>query len=154
MFCRHTRLVHVIICFPVGHLISAHQNSQRNWIRGKNDSNFEPSQNFRTKKSEPSQNFDTWSIFRAEIEEKLNSSNFEPSQNHMHMLSCDMTSFDVFLSHLKIPPVPPRSHAKLLPHTWNNLMNIFSIEKGNDWMLVCGEWRFRFWKYLSQCSVQ
>ena len=36
---------------------------------------------------------------------KLNGSNFEPSQNHMHIPSCDMTSFDVFLSHLKIPPV-------------------------------------------------
>ena len=50
-------------------------------------------------------NFDTLSIFRAEIKEKLDCSNFEPSQNHMHMPSCDMTSFDVFLSHLKIPPV-------------------------------------------------
>ena len=49
----------------------------------------------------PSQGFDTWFIFRAEIQEKLNGSNFWPSQSQMHMPTCDMTSFNVFLSHLR-----------------------------------------------------
>ena len=35
------------------------QNSKKKWIRGKNGSNFEPSQSFRAEKSEPSQGFDT-----------------------------------------------------------------------------------------------
>ena len=79
--------------------------SKRNWIRGKNDSNFEPSQNFRTKKSEPTQNLDTWSRFRRENKEKLNGSNFEPSQSYACTESRVIVSFDDFLSHLRYPPV-------------------------------------------------
>ena len=63
------------------------QNSKRNWIRGKNGSNFEPSQGSRAEKSEPTQSYDTCWIFRARIKEKLNNSNFEPSQRDMHMPS-------------------------------------------------------------------
>ena len=81
------------------------QNSKRNGIRGRDSPNFWPSQNFRTKKSGPSQNFDTWLIFRAKIKEKLNGSNFGPSQNRMHMPSRDNISFDDFLGHLGDPPV-------------------------------------------------
>ena len=81
------------------------QNSKRNGIRGRGSPNFGPSQNFRTKKSGPSQNFDTWLIFRAKIKEKLNGSNFGPSQNRMHMPSRDNISFDDFLGHLGDPPV-------------------------------------------------
>ena len=81
------------------------QNSKRNGIRGRDSPNFGPSQNFRTKKSGPSQNFDTWLIFRAKIKEKLNGSNFGPSQNRMHMPSRDNISFDDFLGHLGEPPV-------------------------------------------------
>ena len=33
--------------------------SKRNRIRGKNDSNFEPSQDFRAKKNEPTRDFET-----------------------------------------------------------------------------------------------
>ena len=68
-------------------------------------SNFEPSQDFRTNKSEPSQEKSMWSIFRAEIREKLNDSKFEPSQDYMPISKCDIWSFDGFLSHLRIPPV-------------------------------------------------
>ena len=81
------------------------QNSNRFFLESIFSSNFEPSRSFRAKKSEPSQGFDTWWIFRAEIKEKLNSSNFEPSQSYMHMPSRVKTSFDDFLSHLKVPPV-------------------------------------------------
>ena len=62
-------------------------------------SNFEVSQSFRAKKSDPSQRFDMGRTFRAEIKEKLNRSNFEPSQSYLHMLSRVNTSFDDFLSH-------------------------------------------------------
>ena len=79
------------------------KKSKRNWIRGKNDSNFEPSQFFRAKKSEPLRPKDTWSIFRERNKRKMNGSNFEPSQNQMHMLACDIVSIDDFLSHLTIP---------------------------------------------------
>ena len=39
------------------------------------------------------------------IKEELNGSNFGTSQDHMHMPSCDTTSFDDFLGHLKDPSV-------------------------------------------------
>ena len=39
--------------------IEVAQNSKRNLIRGKNDSNFEPLQHFRAKKSEPLRPKDT-----------------------------------------------------------------------------------------------
>ena len=52
-------------------------------------SNFELIQNFRTKKSELIQNFDTWSIFEQEFNKKLNGSNFELIQNLMHIPSLE-----------------------------------------------------------------
>ena len=60
---------------------------------------------FRTKKSERSRVFDTWLIFRREKQGKLNVSNFELSQDHMHITPCDLGSFDIFLSSLRVPPV-------------------------------------------------
>ena len=83
------------------------------WLKIRREIGFEPKiirilshlRVFELKKCEPSQGFDTWWIFRAEIKEKLNSSNFEPSQSYMHMPSRVKTSFDDFLSHLKVPPV-------------------------------------------------
>ena len=49
----------------------------------------------------------------SKFEEKLNSrqndSNFEPSQNHMHLPTCDISSYDGFLSYFRIPPVLPSS---------------------------------------------
>ena len=81
------------------------RNSERNWIRGKNDSNFELSQDFRAKKSELFREFDTWSVFRAEIKEKLNGSNFELSQDpHAYAIMWQI-SFDDFLSYLRVRPV-------------------------------------------------
>ena len=53
-----------------------------------NDSNFEPSQFFRAKKSEPLRQKDTWSLFRRENKGKMDGSNFEPSRFQMQMLSC------------------------------------------------------------------
>ena len=47
---------------------------------------------------EPSRSLDTWSIFRSEIEEKLDGSNFELSQSQMHTPSCD--------THLLPRPIP------------------------------------------------
>ena len=44
-------------------------------------------------------------MFQAEFSEKLHESNFEPSQDHMHVLTSDISSFDGFLSHLRVPPV-------------------------------------------------
>ena len=82
------------------------QNSKRNWIRGKNELNFEPLQYFRAKKSEPLRPKDTWSGFRGRNQRKMNCSNFEPLQNQMQMLARDIVSIDDFLSHLTIPPVP------------------------------------------------
>ena len=37
--------------------------------------------------------------------EKLNGSSFEPSQDHVHIQTCDIGSFDDFLSYLRVPPV-------------------------------------------------
>ena len=37
--------------------------------------------------------------------EKLNGSSFEPSQDHMHIQTCDIGSFDDFLSYLRVRPV-------------------------------------------------
>ena len=39
------------------------------------------------------------------MKQKLNGSNFEPSQNHMHIPTCDIGSFDDFLSYLRVRPV-------------------------------------------------
>ena len=86
------------------------QNLKRNWIRGKSNSNFERSQDFRDKKSELTRDFDTWSIFRAVMKEKLNGSNFELSQDPMHIPTCDLGSFDGFLSYLRVPPVQYQSY--------------------------------------------
>ena len=83
-----------------------HHGTKRNWIRGKSNSNFERSQDFRAKKSELTRDFDTWSIIRAEIKEKLNGSNFERSQDPMHIPTCDLGSFNGILSYLRVPPVP------------------------------------------------
>ena len=55
-------------------------------------------------KSEPTRGFDTWSVFRAEIKEKLNCSNFEPSQDPMHIPKCDIDSIDGFLTISGYPP--------------------------------------------------
>ena len=73
--------MHVILMWP--------KIRTKNWIRYENESNFEHSQNLRTKRNKRFQNFDTWSIFRAEIKQKPNGSNFELSQNHMQIESCD-----------------------------------------------------------------
>ena len=81
------------------------QNSNHFCLEFNFSSNFEPSQNFRTKKSEPTQNLDTWSRFRRENKEKLNGSNFEPSQSYACTESRVIVSFDDFLSHLRHPPV-------------------------------------------------
>ena len=40
------------------------------------------------------------------FEQKLRRNWIVRTLSHLNMPSCDMTSFDVFLSHLKIPPVP------------------------------------------------
>ena len=69
---------------------------------------------FSSQKSELSRDFDTWSIFRAEIKEKLNGSNFELSQDPMQIPTCDLGSFDGFLSYLKVPP----------PRIWFSLYDI------------------------------
>ena len=53
--------------------------------------------------SKPSQNFDTWSIFRSEIKENLNGSDFELFQNSIP--SCEKSFFDDLLSNFKVPPV-------------------------------------------------
>ena len=37
--------------------------------------------------------------------EKLDSLNFELSQDHMHIQTCDIGSFDDFLSYLRVRPV-------------------------------------------------
>ena len=71
-------------------------------------SNFEPSQGFRSKKSEPTQGLGTWSRFRRENKEKLNASNFEPSQSYACTESRVIVSFDDFLSHLRYPPYTDR----------------------------------------------
>jgi len=76
------------------------------WFEFNFSPNFEPSRFFRAKKSEPLRQKDTWSIFRRENKRKMNGSNFKPSRFQMQSLSCDLTSFDDFLSHLTIPPVP------------------------------------------------
>ena len=36
---------------------------------------------------------------------KLDSLNFELSQDHMHIQTCDIGSFDDYLSYLRVPPV-------------------------------------------------
>ena len=46
-----------------------------------------------------------WSIFEQEFNKKLIGSNFELTQNLMHIPSRDKSSFESFLSLLKIPPV-------------------------------------------------
>ena len=44
-------------------------------------------------------------MFEQKFNNKLNGSNFELTQNIMHIPSRDKSSFDDFLSLLKIPPV-------------------------------------------------
>ena len=51
----------------------------------------------RSWKSEPSQE-------KTRDHEKLNGSSFEPSQDHVHFQTCDIGSFDDFLSYLRVPP--------------------------------------------------
>ena len=99
------------------------QNSNHFCLEFNFSSNFEPSQNFRTKKSEPTQNLDTWSRFRRENKEKRNGSNFEPSQSYACTESRAIVSFDDFLSHLRYPPVPFRIVRCNLPNSeWANEM--------------------------------
>ena len=80
------------------------QNSDYVCLEFHFSSNSGPSRSFRTKKSGPSQNFDTWFVFRAEIKKKVNGSNLRPSQIYMHMYSRANISFNYFLGHLRDPP--------------------------------------------------
>ena len=66
------------------------QNSNQFCLEFNFSPNFEPSQFFRAKKSEPLRQKDTWSIFRRENKRKMNGSNFEPSRFQMQSLSCVM----------------------------------------------------------------
>ena len=95
------------------------QNSNHFCLEFNFCSNFEPSQSFRTKKSEPTQSLDTWSRFRGENREKLNGSNFEPSQSYACMESREIASSDDFLSHLKDPRVFSTSGLDLKTGNWN-----------------------------------
>ena len=92
--------------------------ARKNWDGSKFESfcfefnfspNFEPSQFFRAKKSEPLRQKDTWSLFRRENKGKMDGSNFEPSRFQFEIFKCkcchvSMNSFDDFLSHLTYPP--------------------------------------------------
>ena len=70
---------------------------------------------FEPKKSELFREFDTWSVFRAEIKEKLNGSNFELSQDpHAYAIMWQI-SFDDFLSSLRVPPVHSHFPTKKQP---------------------------------------
>ena len=102
---------------------------------------------FELKKSELTQNFDTWSIFEQEFNEKLNGSNFELTQNLMHIPSRDKSSFDDFLSLLKILPVSYTvadqkvTHFLQILEILKNVKNILSWLRVNDvdweYMLIC-----------------
>ena len=50
--------------------------------------------------------------------EKLNGSSFEPSQDHMHIQTCDIGSFDDFLSYLRVRPVLGNSSRVPCVTTW------------------------------------
>ena len=63
-----------------------------------NASNFEPSQDFQVEKVSHLRK-------KTRDQEKLNDSSFEPSQDHMHIPTCDIGSFDDFLSYLRVRPV-------------------------------------------------
>ena len=75
------------------------QNSKRNWIRGKNDSNFEPLQHFRAKKSEPLRQKDTWYIFRTCVIDVFRWL-FEPSHHTPRMKNSLIVTFHFSLFYL------------------------------------------------------
>ena len=108
------------------------QNSKRNWIRGKNESNFEPLQYFRAKKSEPLRPKDMWSGFRGKNKRNMNCSNFEPLQNQMQMLARDIVSIDDFLSHLNIPPVIWST----FPYYINHMVILYMFNYHNKWSIL------------------
>ena len=82
-----------------------------------NDSNFEPSQFFRAKKSEPLRQKDTWSIFRIENKGKMNG--FKCICCHV-----SLTSFDDFEPSHHTPRISVRSvipwHFELWTCTWKH----------------------------------